>query len=364
MAYKTRETKLAETQKPILNSRTFIPDQSYSTIEYPLGQLGGERYPYYTIFYINENSKSKYIKDTSTYDVEEKRTGAAVSQSINKTYISEAIKTGTNVLIAGANVLSDASQGSPQPFGKIKKLDSVEFTTGTKRIKSAICLPMPAKVRANYDADYSASEAIGALGATILAAISPDGDTAATALQGLAPIAVERIAKRISLKIPGLRDNAREHGDDAGKIAKNIIQKFTGKVINRRQEQLFNNMKFRSHQFSYLFIPRNEQESKNITNIIREFKLHMHPEFDGSAGGSSLLITPAEFDIEFMHKDEENVALSRITTCALQSIDVNYTQIGEFIAFEGTDNPVAIGLDMIFVELEPLTRELIDKGGY
>ena len=67
----------------------------------------------------------------------------------------------------------------------------------------------------------------------------------------------------------------------------------------------------------------------------------MHPSLEAAAG-SSLLITPAEFDIEFRSKDKENASVSRIATCALKSLDVNYTAIGEFMAFEGTSNPVAI----------------------
>ena len=365
MAYKTREILLGETQKPIMGNKTLEQNRPYSTIEYPKDQLGGDRYPYYTVFYINENSKSKLVaKDDSNTQgiVESKRTGTAVSQSIDKSYVAETIKSTSNAAIGGYNKVVGAFEGSPFKLSKAKEMESFEFTSGTKRLKYAICLPMPAKVRANYDADYSASEAIGAMGATVLAAINPNGDMTETALQGLAPVAVGTGIKKIGTYIPGI--NAREVGDSASKITKNIIQKFTGKVINKRQEQLFNNMKFRSHQFSYIFIPRNEQESLNINEIIRLFKTHMHPELNGSSGGSSLLITPAEFDIEFMHKEAENVSLSRITTCALQSIDVNYTQIGEFIAFDGTDNPVAIGLDMTFVELEPLTRNMVQDGGY
>jgi len=366
MAYRSNSQKLNESYKELLSfKKTEGSHNEYSTLEYPIGELGGEKYPHYTIIYINENSKASFKDAETVATYVPKSETNAVSTSVNAANIGKNV---SNVLdgstaLGVVGKLSEMAGAEGLNSDKINKaMKSMEFDAGRKRLKRAICLPMPTSIRANYSAEYSASEEMGAMGATILAAIN-GSDISDTLVQGLAPAAAG-VVVGLPTKVLGSVTGSKtllEAGASAETITKNLMQKFTGKVINKRQEQLFNNMNFRVHQFSYLLIPRSEKESDNISQIILELKRYMHPELNGG-NGASLLITPAEFDIEFRYGDSENKTLSRIATCALKGLDVNYTQLGEFIAFAGTPNPVAISLDLTFVEMEPLTRSMINKG--
>lgn len=348
MAYKSRIENAKLSSREIITKDDAGKTKEkikYDTIEYPINQLGSSRYPHYTIFYLNEIEKSTAEKQkfTSSQPKEKKTAGASTSATLKKVEgtLAETIATAVDMLGIG---------------DKQSVKDNLQFTAQRKRLKLAICLPMPAKVRANYNAGYSETSEVNGMGATILAALGGSGDATKTALFAVAPTAVSTTIKAAT---PRFASGIIE--PPSPETLKQIVSKLSGRVLNKRQEQIFNNMKFRTHQFSYLFIPRNKEESENITTILQAFKEYMHPSLEGGAG-SSLLITPAEFDIEFRSNETENKTLHRIATCALESMDVNYTAIGEFIAFEGTDSPVAISLDMTFIEMEPLTREMIRLG--
>lgn len=362
MTYRSRSIKKAETETSVISKPAIV---DYNTIEYPVGSLGSEQYPHYTIFYINETDKSiQKSKDsyfsTEQVNLETKTANLSMSVAARKLARGEVVTENlkehmTTEYYNGVNKTAAALKGTLS-----------EFTSARKRIKTAICLPAPLKIRANYNASYSQTEEIGALGAVIAAAVSNNGDAIETALLGLAPAVADaavETGKSLISRLPGMNAGTLDKivGRSPGTLVSQMASKLSGRVMNKRQEQLFTNMDFRVHNISYLFIPRNEEESLAIEKIIKTFKIYMHPDLNAGTG-SSLLIVPAEFDIEFRYGDDENDSLSKIATCALRSLDVNYTAIGEFVAFRGTTHPVAISLDMSFVEMEPIHRSMITKG--
>ena len=391
MAYRTELNKIAITHRATFDSKDKGTEIEYTTLEYPIQGLGNDRYPHFTIFYFNEiessvpkgefisslavpkksvnSSYSKALSDKDAAKVGDSDVpviplaNVPKGEGIKGLAVTTAVEAGNLAITATNEFIKLAAKGIALGVNGIKA-GVKTFGPTRSRLKLAVCLPMPAKVRSNYNAAYSATDAIGPLGATILASLGGAKNMADTALFAGAPIVVGtaiEVAKSGAARLIG-QNAAQALGQ--GLSESTIIQltsKLSGRILNKRQEQLFNNMEFRAHAFEYLFVPRNKKESIAITEIIRQFKLSMHPSLHDGVG-SSLLITPAEFDIEFRYKDKENSTVSRISTCALKSLDVNYTAIGEFVAFEGTPNPVAISLDMVFVEMEPLNREMIRKG--
>jgi hypothetical protein len=374
MAYESKYQTLIEQNAPLLH-RDVIDSMSgannkYDTLEFPSGVLGSTKYPHYTIFYINEfeksakqdnkpqinsiNTTSKTANNTMTASLNG-NVGSFKTNNPVSPYSSDLLQTGIN---AGKNLAGGV-------MNSIKGAVA-QYSAQKKRMQTAICLPMPHHIRASYGAEYQATDKLGAFGAVIAAAISPNSDTADTLKFALAPVAagaVTEMAKSGVGNVSTALANAIPSGADVEKRTSQILTKMSGRVLSGRQEQLFNNMNFRTHQFSYLFVPKTQDDSDQISRIIYTLKYYMHPEL--SAGtGSSLLITPAEFDIEFRNGENENQSLHKIATCALKNIEVNYTAIGEFIAFAGTDNPVAISIDMTFVEMEPLNRAMIKKYGF
>lgn len=371
MAYKSKLQIQDSKQVMVLTDESNKSTFTYNTIQYPIGSLGSEQYPHYAVFYINENSKAVRVDAFTSAETEAITKDNSANQSFSKSIVSG----GRNVANAGSNTVSAIGNNVPgasyltdplNTAGKFVGGKLSEWKESRKRLKLALCLPMPQKIRANYNASYAATEEVGALGAVIASAINGNmSDAAQTALIGLSPTVVgvaTETTKSLASKVIGA--NAAEGVVGKGlstNAVSQIVSKISGRVINKRQEQLFNNMEFRTHNFSYLFVPRNQAESDAIKQIINAFKLYMHPELN-EGQGSSLLITPAEFDIEFRFMSDENKSVHRIATCALKAMDVNYTALGEFIAFKDTDNPVAISLDLTFVEMEPITRKQIRLG--
>lgn len=342
----------------VLDSNGGTKTFTYTSKEWPIGSLGSSKYPHYAVFFINDTLKS-------TQD-----------GLVQNNFIAGTKTSGTGISTVANNAITTIQRGTITAVNAIKSAAGVDATTQVnpvtwtntkKRLKQCICLPMPQKVRANYSAAYSTTDDAGLFG-TIAAALSGQSNDSMAALgMAAAPTAVGMVSKaaQAGASMLPVLGGAGAAGIAAvtpsGNLVKQMLSKITGKVINKRQEQLFENMEFRTHQFSYLFIPRSKTESDAITGIIKDFKMYMHPELN-SGQGSSLLITPAEFDIEFRFLNDENTVISRIATCALISCEVNYTAIGEFVAFKDTPNPIAISLELTFRELEPLTRDMIIKG--
>ena len=134
----------------------------------------------------------------------------------------------------------------------------------------------------------------------------------------------------------------------------------SSKVANPYKEQLFNSIGFRQFAFAYKFTPRNDTEYKNIKNIIRLFKYHMHPENDPTG---LFLEYPSEFDITYLYKGEENKELNKISTCALTDMKVTYGNQDAFTTIKGTNGvPAEINMELAFTELEALTNDRIADG--
>ena len=114
-----------------------------------------------------------------------------------------------------------------------------------------------------------------------------------------------------------------------------------------------------------MFYPRDERESREVLDIIELLQFHQAPEIlEGTYG--RFLVPPSEFDIEFYYNGEVNKNIPTVSTCVLESIDVDYAPNG-FAAYEtgnsnrpekgGTGMPVGIRLDLGFKEVEILTKK-------
>ena len=89
---------------------------------------------------------------------------------------------------------------------------------------------------------------------------------------------------------------------------------------------------------------------------------------NNSAGGLGgyFLVPPSEFDIKFYYNGTENENIPSISTCVLQTVDVDYAPNG-FAAYEvledknvpkwgSTGMPVGIRLGLVFKETQIITK--------
>ena len=137
-----------------------------------------------------------------------------------------------------------------------------------------------------------------------------------------------------------------------------------GVVQNPMMEVLYSSPDFRSFRFDFMFYPRSEKESLAVQNIIERFRFHQAPEVNTSFGNGFFMVPPSEFDISFYYNGNINPNIPKISTCVMESMDVDYAPNG-FSAYEvpgqkavvgGTGMPVAIRMSLQFKETEIMTK--------
>jgi hypothetical protein len=142
-----------------------------------------------------------------------------------------------------------------------------------------------------------------------------------------------------------------------------LVSSGLGVAVNPYTVQLFRNMGFRTFTFSYVFLPKNEAEYRQVQDIVKTFKTYMHPT---KKANGIFLGYPGEFEIQYFYKGIPNEHLFKISGCALTDLKVEYGG-GEFITFQPTGTlsggaPAEITLSLSFTELEVLTEDRIREG--
>jgi len=171
----------------------------------------------------------------------------------------------------------------------------------------------------------------------------------------------------------------------AGNASTNDMMAITkGKVFNPYTEQLFSNMQFRNHQFSFKFFSRNVRESKEIKNIIDYLKQGALPIYgatdsDTNSNSARFYEVPDKYDIKFVRLDPTSgtfVANStdlhyKIHTSVCTGIDVNYTPDGQYNAIKDSEQGVvnnaplqvpAVTVNVRFTETQLVTQKQVQEG--
>jgi hypothetical protein len=218
----------------------------------------------------------------------------------------------------------------------------------TKRLASSIQLYMPNKLSVDSKANYTEEE-IGAVlgGGSAIVGKAISGDWTWGGLW-------EGIKQGAS----NLGTSALETAGATG--AKAMANIKSGQITNNRTEMKFEGLDRRSFSFSFKMMPRNEAETKNIKNIVDMFRFHSMPEFLGDANSSRTLISPSTFDIKYMHKGGENTYMNKISTCVLESVQIEYG--GDRTQFFKNNAPTEVNMTLQFKELEMITKERIADG--
>lgn len=153
-------------------------------------------------------------------------------------------------------------------------------------------------------------------------------------------------ARGLANRVPGgLGAVAREAVQNAGNLARSL----TGLTPNPFQTTLFKNPNFRSHRFSWTFIPRDEQESVDLRDLMRAFKYHMLP---GTAGRGVLFTFPEILEIKLYPDDR---FMYKFKPCVLKAMSVNYAPNGPSF-YRRTDAPTAVTISVDLQEIEFWTK--------
>lgn len=225
--------------------------------------------------------------------------------------------------------------------------------------KTTIALYMPASVNAKYNMDFQESE-IGVMSEAIRGVIKQIqagagvGEALGSQANNLGTAATQKGIGLLNTILPG---------------AKDLVAIERGTIIAPRMEVMFQGIGKRSFEFQFTMIPKNEDETKQIYNIVREFKRAMTPSFRLN-GSVRELSFPDQFQIAYMHIDKDNTFLNKIGRCYLESADVTYGG-DNFITHEPIDGggngpsgapPSKVVLSLAFKEIETMDRSRIEQG--
>lgn len=319
----------------------------------------------YVVFYINVAEDSKIIKEQGAKTMDPKSIpprlrGDMAGQDYNPAAIVAGGTTAAVATTAGVNAIA-GSLTSKSGLDSLKG-DAIKMgvtglaATGTvsaaaggkmsrqqKRLKQAIALHVPNQLSINYTMDWHAEDTFAMqAGATASTEVAKAAATAGAKSNLLG--SVGNIATNIALQTPGLAGG---------------LSAASGLAANPKKEQVFKTVNFREFTFDYQFSPRNAAEAANVRNIIKLFKLHMHPEYKDN--NNFVFVFPSEFDIYYYNGGVENLYLNRHTSCVLKGMTVNYTPQGAFNTFDD-GMPTQINVQLQFLELAILTKETIMDG--
>lgn len=142
--------------------------------------------------------------------------------------------------------------------------------------------------------------------------------------------------------------------------------KIGGVATNPFEEVMFEKANFRTHKFTYLFTPRNRQESVAIDNIIQTFRFYMMPAFGTFTAVGSNIRIPTLLKLPYAWQITRSVQDTTfgILPSVLESCDVDYSggqgSVAPSFFYDKQNNkryPAQISLVLTFKETYIITRD-------
>ena len=269
-----------------------------------------------------------------------------------------------------------------------------------------VYIAMPQNLSTQYQPTYRQVD-VGVAGMAAATGLGIDSfDKAAQALQTAANDALPEFAASTMMDIVG---GASQFLGLAGTATANdILALSKGKVFNPYTEQLYSNMQFRNHMFSFKFFARDVTESREINHIIKYLKKGSLPIYGtpgqgtgvnigkgegadeantiinnldnrlNSIGSARFFEVPDKFDIKFIRLDPNGDGSTvsadlhhKVHTSVCTGIDVNYTPDGQYNAIYNAELGVtggkplqvpAVTVNCRFTETQLVTQGQIDEG--
>ena len=172
---------------------------------------------------------------------------------------------------------------------------------------------------------------------------------------------VANIVKEVVLKAGAATASAAGLGDIKGGY-----DKLANRAENNYLEAMFTGIGFRSFSWMWRFTPKNPKEAEEVDKIIRTIRFYMLPELPMDDRFGRYFVVPAEFDIFYMFRGEENSFLNKLTSCVLKNCTVNYTptQYQTFRPMQGRKGapPIEIEMKLDFQETKLITKSDVLEG--
>jgi hypothetical protein len=264
-----------------------------------------------------------------------------------------------NILKEDEIFLTPNSKYQNSKYGQMGGVSATYKTT--TRITDSVALYLPPNVQDNTAAGYNDAATgivglVAAGGGQFLEAMRRnDYQAAAKQLIG----GVKAISEE-ALRIAGGAFVDTLAGTEGSADLANMA---FGQATNPYMEVLFDSMALRTFTYNFTFAPRNADERDDVQDIIKLFRFHMAPELKGAQ--HRFLTLPSTFDIHYMYQHSkdyaaENNFYSKIATCVLEGVSVDYTPNGVKSFQDGS--PTQITMSLSFKETELLNKQMINAG--
>jgi hypothetical protein len=182
------------------------------------------------------------------------------------------------------------------------------------------------------------------------------GDLALIGAQETLSTGLNAGAGFIAKAFTGSTKNAPNLGGLANQITA-VGSQALGKSQNPNLSLTFNGVDLKSHQFTWKLVAKNEQESRNITQIMNFFKLHALP----TKSSDFALNYPKIFKASFHGQQNPSLILFSTEGMFLVGIDFKYDNEGHPAFFAGTGDPVSVVMTLTFQERIIITGEDVLK---
>ena len=352
---------------------------SYSTLEYPIDIQQRSDLGHYMMFYVNvmDSARSGYSHNsginvkTGDQCVTDHQSSKQELTGARKALRHETEFSAAQASTNDGTVNSTFTPGSkPKVVGRKHHQGRLARTASwaskrTVRTTDSIVLYMPATIQTNTNVVYKGSE-MGNLASSIATAA---GDFYSKAQEiGYVDAAMDQVPNWLEM---GIEDVQRAIAKGVSAIVGGDIASAVDKISNRAQnrylESLFDSIGFRKFSYTYKFTPKSPEESLKVREIIRLFKFHMSPELPEDDLGR-FFIPPAEWDIFYMFRGDDNDFLNKITSCVLTNMDLNYAN-GRFQTFRALNHeqlrgapPTEIEMKLYFMETRIITKKEVAEG--
>ncbi len=210
--------------------------------------------------------------------------------------------------------------------------------------QGSIYLPIPNQLNDTTTLNYDQA-ALGSMLGAFTEAATGTQNRGGTIAEG---IAVEGLQRAIG-SVPN------------GENILNAVSAISGLAINPFLTVVFKNPSFKSHSFSWKFMPKSQQESLQLTNIINTIKYHMLP---GLLTSSGVIFEYPEMVLLKLYPTDEH--LYKFKPCIIKSVNVNFAPGGGPSFFRSIPGaPTAVEMRMELQEIEYFTKlDFIDLRDY
>jgi hypothetical protein len=210
------------------------------------------------------------------------------------------------------------------------------------RSSGGIRLPLPSNLKDNLSVSYNPAE------------LGPSAGAGLESIVGESPMPEGTIAAAVTLAERGFLAGASIVEGRALEAAQKLLGRgaeaasaYSGVAANPYQTILFKNPNFKKHNFSWKLMPRDEDESNKIRDLVRTFQFHMSP---GVSRGPGLFFSYPSMVIVSLFPSSEY--LYRFKPCVVETVDVNYAAGSGPSFFKRSQAPSAITLSIQLQEIE------------